>query len=95
MLPAALDPVVVTGFRGINTGALSPDGRRLATIGDNGRIAIRDAATRFELLTLAMPLKVGDADRPRLAFSEEGLRLSATCDAGTAVWDASPDATEK
>jgi hypothetical protein len=95
VLPAAPEPVVVTGFRGVTADALSPDRRRSATIADKGRIVIRDTATRLELLTLAIPLPASEASRPRLVFSEDGLRLSAAWDGGTAVWDASPGATEE
>jgi hypothetical protein len=85
---AGADRIVVTGFRGVTAEAASPDGRRLATVGSAGAIVICDAATRQEVLILRLPPMGNEAVRPRLAFSDDGLRLVATWAGGVVVWDA-------
>ena len=59
VLPNRVDGIVVLGFRGVTTEALNPDGRRLATVGAEGVIVLRDAVTREEILTLRIPQFAG------------------------------------
>jgi hypothetical protein len=92
VLPNRVDGIVVSGFRGVTTEALNPDGRRLATVGAEGVIVLRDAVTREEILTLRIPQFAGEGAGTRLMFSDDGLRLTATCSGGAAVWDSNPRA---
>jgi serine/threonine protein kinase len=88
VLPSGPEHVVVSGFRGIATEALSPDGRRLAKVGAGGVLMVCDAVTRLEVLILRLPATVSEDVRPQVAFSDDGLRLVATWSDGAAVWDA-------
>jgi serine/threonine protein kinase len=88
VLPGGPDRIVVSGFRGVTVEAVSPDGRRKALVGSDGLIVICDAVTRQEVLTLRMPPTADALHRPRVAFSDDGLRLAATWAGGAVVWDA-------
>jgi hypothetical protein len=90
VLPSGPDGAVVARFRGVADEALSPDGRRSATVAAEGAIVVLDAASRQEVLTLRLPAIVGEGTRPRLAFSDDGSRLAATWAGGTVVWEAGP-----
>src|SRR5262249_39326522 len=70
---------------GVNGLALSPDGKRLASAGDDEVIKIWDPATGKVLLTLE-----GHEDAVNaVAFSPDGKRLASASDDGTVrIWDA-------
>ena len=65
--------------------AFSPDGRRIASAGDDETVKVWDAATGQEILTL----KGHTGDVPSVAFSPDGKRLaSASTDGTVKLWDA-------
>jgi WD40 repeat protein len=67
------------GTRVLST-AFSPDGKQLATIGDDGTVIIWDANTGNELLRLPGTTKASDLiTEQRIAYSPDGKRL-AVCD---------------
>jgi hypothetical protein len=94
VLPSGSGQVTASGFRGVAAEAISPDGRRSATVGSNGVIVISDATTRQEVLTLRVPAVLGEGSRPRVAFSEDGKRLTATFAGGMVEWETLQDLPE-
>ena len=65
--------------------AVSPDSRRIATVGANARITLWDAETGRALTTTA----AGDALLTGLSFSPDGRRFATTSTDGTVqLWDA-------
>jgi hypothetical protein len=88
VLPSGSGQVTASGFRGVAAEAISPDGRRSAVVGADGLIVIRDTATGQDVLTLRVPAIGGEGPRPRVAFSDDGARLTATWRGGIAVWEA-------
>jgi serine/threonine protein kinase len=83
--PAGGEQIAASGFRGVVDEGVSPDGRRMATIGPDATVLILDAVTRRPMLTLRLPANAGS--RPRLEFGTDA-RLTATWSGGTAVWTA-------
>jgi WD40 repeat protein/serine/threonine protein kinase len=66
-----------------NTMTVSPDGRRIASSGDGGKVKLWDSATGKELLSLDHPRQVDD-----VAFSPDGRRLASACwDRMVRLWD--------
>jgi WD40 repeat protein len=66
------------------TAAYTPDGTRIATAGENGRVRLWNAASR----TLERVLEVGDTRILHVAFSPDGARLvTSSRDAIVRVWD--------
>jgi WD40 repeat protein len=69
---------------GIRAACFSPDGRRLASAGDDGTVKVWDAATGRELLSLTR--HAGGA--AGVGFSPDGRRVvSAAADGTVKVWD--------
>jgi WD40 repeat protein len=69
----------------VTTLALSPNGRLLATAGDDGTARIWDVTSRAQV---GEPLDTGAVVRPvALAFSPDGAVLAVSGDGGTALWD--------
>jgi WD40 repeat protein/serine/threonine protein kinase len=72
--------------------AFSPDGKRLATAGEGGRVTLWDLASG----QLMLDLRAFDVDTTALAFSPDGTRLAAGGveeERGVVkVWDAKPPA---
>ncbi|MBB6080979.1 NB-ARC domain-containing protein [Streptomyces paradoxus] len=76
---------------GVYAVAFSPDGTRLATVGDNGTVQIWDTATGATQRTLT-----GHTGGVRVvAFSPDGTRLATVGDNGTVqIWDPTTGATQ-
>jgi len=91
---ASTNPDLVKTIQGqkadiINGVACSPDGKKIASAGDDGAIKVWDAASGKVLLTLGKDLQGADA----VAFSPDGLLLAAAVNAGgrrgnaVQIWD--------
>jgi eukaryotic-like serine/threonine-protein kinase len=91
VLSAKPNGVTISSFRGVATEAVSPDGRRLATIGDDGILKLRDATTRQEVLTLRAPAAAISSGRASISFSDDGRQLTAKWANGVVVWNAGQD----
>jgi WD40 repeat protein len=69
----------------VRTLAVSPDGRLLATAGDDDTTRLWDVTTRAGI---GGPIDTGVVVRPvSLAFSRDGSMLAVSGDGGTALWD--------
>jgi WD40 repeat protein len=65
--------------------AVNPNGRLLATVGDDNTTRLWDVTTRTET---GAPIDTGLVVRPMaLAFSRDGSMLAVSGDGGTALWD--------
>jgi WD40 repeat protein len=82
-----LDDGLAAGHTGpVNDVAFSPNGNRLATVGDDGAVKVWDVASGGELLTLIH----ASAKQPvySVAFSPDGDRLAtASFDQTAKIWD--------
>jgi len=71
------------------TAAFSPNGKRLATIGNDGMTIVWDGTTGQELLRLPGTTKPGDAfSAQRLAYNPDGQRLAVADDNLVKIYDA-------
>jgi WD40 repeat protein len=78
--------------------AISANGRRLASAGDDGTVRVWSLSTGQELLQLEASLRKPSTAGPPglLAFSSDGRRLTAIAKNGAAfIWDGSPPAQEE
>jgi WD40 repeat protein len=70
--------------------AFTPDGKRLASISQEGTVKLWDTATGQEVF--ALRAETGECQS--LAFSPDGHHLALSCRDGTVkIWDARPLAT--
>ncbi|MCA9213830.1 MAG: protein kinase [Planctomycetales bacterium] len=65
----------------------SADDSRLVSLGRDGTVRLWQVETGREILTLQTPWTL--THRNKLAFSQDGSRLAASCDNSLVVWDAS------
>jgi WD40 repeat protein len=84
--PEEKEPVVLESHGGGTMGVcFSPDGTRLASIGQDGLVRVWDVADRRELLSF----KVARSLTAQLAYSPDGRRIvTASGDRVVALWDA-------
>ena len=71
----------------VDTVEFSADDSRLVSLGRDGTVRLWQVDTGREILTLQTPWTL--THRNKLAFSQDGARLAASCDNSLVVWDAS------